>query len=83
MRNPVPETKEEFGSCGRKTADAAPEGMRRLRTGRLVYSSDFRETGLENVPKRSVLKDQNHDFLPDALDVNWCFRGRKRCYVSA
>lgn len=69
---PVPETKEEFRKLWKKTADAAPEGYEAASDHiGPVYDLDFREkTGLEKMfQKGPFLKDQNHDFLPDALDV--------------
>jgi len=66
------EKKEEFRKLWKKTADAAPEGYEAASDHiGPVYDLDFREkTGLEKMfQKGPFLKDQNHDFLPDALDV--------------
>lgn len=68
---PVPETKEEFRKLWKKTADAAPEGYEAASTtsGRFTTWISGKNRIGKNVPKGPFLKDQNHDFLPDALDV--------------
>jgi len=68
---PVPKTEDELLALWNLPETPAPEGYTPAEAMGPVFELDFRKkTGLENLfSKGAFLKDEDHDLLPDRLDV--------------